>query len=249
MPYMLPVCPPLALLIANRFTAAIEKAPERTRRASLASAFLLAIAGLAFILFAYASPVQALFTKLLPPELSGFLRFYRPFSPFSLPAIAGILLLFQGLAIAILNIRKGRTTGLSLVITAVSALTLLYSGRAVYEKAYAPGASSKSFASTINRLIRDGDKVAALGYEQGINFYTGKRVILVLDRGELDFGSRQGDQSGWFMEPQQFMALWLSDQRIFCTSDSLVLNLFPLIFKESQIIARRGSRVLLLNRP
>ncbi len=248
-PYMLPVCPPLAILVASRFSSAIEKDPDRIRKSSLMASGLLVIMGALFLLFAFLPVFQAKASQFLPIQISGFINFYRPFFGFSIVSVLGAALLLQGALLTAITIRTVQYPVVVILITALSGITLTFATRTVYEKAIAPGASSKSFAMVINREIRAGDQVAALGYEQGINFYTGKRVILVLDKGELDFGSRQGDHSAWFMDPHRFMSLWLSEQRIFCVSDNVVLKMFPLIFKESQIIARRGDRVLLLNRP
>ncbi len=83
-PYMLPVCPPIALLVASRFSAAIEKEPARTRKASLVTASLLVAAGLLFLLFSFMPPFQVRISQLLPPEISGLMRFYRSFAGLSL---------------------------------------------------------------------------------------------------------------------------------------------------------------------
>jgi len=40
-------------------------------------------------------------------------------------------------------------------------------------------------------------------YDQALNFYTGHRVVLVDQLGELDFGSHQGDQSLWFLQGKE----------------------------------------------
>lgn len=249
MPYMLPICPPLALMIANRFTAAVEKRPERTRKASMVTAFLLVSAGLLLTLFSSVASVKMRLSSVIPPDISEFMNSYRVFAGISLPAFSGSILLLLGLLILFLVFRRARATEVIIIATMFSGVVLTYTGRTVYENAYAPDASSKSFSLEINKRFRDGDRIAAIGYEQGINFYTGKRAIVVHDRGELDFGSRQGDNSSWFLEAPGFFQLWMSANRFFCISDRVILELFPAVFKESQVIARRGNRILLLNRP
>ena len=248
-PYMLPVCPPIALLIASRFSFIIDEKPEKIKTITITTGCLLLISGVLFLL-AFSLPVfQTQLVTLLPGGAFRFVTGYKPFLHLSLTSILGISLLLIGAFAVWLAFRAPRSIFVPLALIAASAIALTFGSRVIYEKSLAPAISSRSFAAEINRQLRDGDQIAAIGYDQGINFYTGRRVIVVFDKGELEFGSQQGDQTDWFMDPFRFMELWKSDGRFFCISDKAVLKHFPAIFTESQVLSRRGNKVLLLNRP
>ena len=40
-------------------------------------------------------------------------------------------------------------------------------------------------------------------------------MVVVGDLNELEFGSKQGDQSAWFIDPHQFRTLWDGDTPVF----------------------------------
>jgi hypothetical protein len=57
--------------------------------------------------------------------------------------------------------------------------------------------------------------VTSFGLLQGFTFYAERRVVVVGDRGETEFGSNQGDQSAWFMDIPRFLRLWDSPITVF----------------------------------
>jgi hypothetical protein len=88
-------------------------------------------------------------------------------------------------------------------------------------------------------------------YVQGIPLYTERRAIMVAGRGELDFGSRQGDQSAFFWpNDEQLVRAWASPTRLF-----LVINRSELEPLRSQLspppieIAAEDKKVVVVNRP
>ena len=88
-------------------------------------------------------------------------------------------------------------------------------------------------------------------YVQGIPLYTERRAIMVAGRGELDFGSRQGDQIAFFWpNDEQLVRAWASPTRLF-----LVINRSELEPLRSQLspppieIAAEDKKVVVVNRP
>lgn len=86
-------------------------------------------------------------------------------------------------------------------------------------------------------------------YVQGITFYAQRRVIMVGGRGELDFGSRQGDQREFFWDTDEpLLDAWRSGRHVF-----LVINrseLEPLrarLEPAPRQIAAHGKKVVIVN--
>ncbi len=75
--------------------------------------------------------------------------------------------------------------------------------------------SARDTARIIEKAREPGDLIVSYeDYDQGIPFYLKTRVVLVNWRGELEFGSRIGDQSDWFIDRDTFMNLWESGRHM-----------------------------------
>jgi len=88
-------------------------------------------------------------------------------------------------------------------------------------------------------------------YVQGLTFYGQRRTVMVGSWGELDFGSKQGDQSAFFWKTDaDLLRAWASDTRLF-----LVINRSELDPLRAQLhptprqIAACGKKVLVVNFP
>jgi len=86
-------------------------------------------------------------------------------------------------------------------------------------------------------------------YIQGVTFYGQRRTIMVGGRGELDFGSRQGDQRAFFWDTdEQLLEAWASGRRAF-----LIINRSELEAIRRQLhpvprqIAAHGKKVIVVN--
>ena len=92
--------------------------------------------------------------------------------------------------------------------------------------------------------------VASFGYEQALPFYARRRVVLVGGRNELEFGSRQGDQSAWFIEREQFDRLWAGPAPVFALISLNDLESFQkTIHPPLTLLGKEGRRALITNRP
>ena len=226
-PYILPVFPPLALLIGNWLAQGVS--PTSLRRHAAGTGLLLVL------LAAGALGYPLLCAKAQIGVADG--------------ALVGGLLLCQGIA-ALVAGRSGDPARLLVALAATAYLFALGAPPVVYARV-APDSSSKEFARVINE--RAGKEVAIAcysGYEQGIAFYTHRRVIVVGDPDELGFGRDQGGQAAWFLEKPAFARLWDSHAPLFSVIRVRDLpELKAAVKTPITIVASVGKRALISNRP
>ncbi|HUI26355.1 MAG TPA: glycosyltransferase family 39 protein [Candidatus Kryptonia bacterium] len=88
-------------------------------------------------------------------------------------------------------------------------------------------------------------------YIQGIPFYTQRRAVLVGGRGELAFGSEQGDQRDFFWrEDDRLVDAWASPKRLFLVINRSELEtLRPQLAPPPIEIAAEGKKVVVINHP
>jgi 4-amino-4-deoxy-L-arabinose transferase-like glycosyltransferase len=88
-------------------------------------------------------------------------------------------------------------------------------------------------------------------YVQGIPFYTQRRAVLACGRGELAFGSQQGDQSAFFWSDDvKLIDAWASPTRLFLVINRAELDgLRPQLPSPPIEIAAEGKKVVVVNHP
>ena len=80
----------------------------------------------------------------------------------------------------------------------------------------APTRSMKEISNVIIKEIGPDDTIVAYDEVlQGIPFYTGRRVMMVGNPGELKYGSQQPEGRGWFLTKKEFLPMWHSRSRNF----------------------------------
>jgi 4-amino-4-deoxy-L-arabinose transferase-like glycosyltransferase len=76
--------------------------------------------------------------------------------------------------------------------------------------------SAKPLALKVKELAASEDIVASFDYShQTLPFYAQRRIVVVEGRDELEFGSKQGDQSAWFVDYPGFDEIWSGDKKVF----------------------------------
>jgi hypothetical protein len=83
---------------------------------------------------------------------------------------------------------------------------------------------------------------------QAVSWYTGRRVLVTGDRDELDFGSRQGDQTAWFPDQQALLKLWGEGHVLLFLKKGELEALQPLLQPAPVIKGEAGRRLLISNR-
>ncbi len=161
---------------------------------------------------------------------------------------AGILAVASCTALALMRSRTPSVArlqaGFATMLAGTLALQLVaISGRGVT-------AQYRPLGLVLRRQARPEDQIVVyIHYVQGVTFYSQRRTIMVRGRGELDFGSRQGDQAAFFWESDaQLLDAWRSGRRIF-----LVINRSELEPLRTQLqpaprqLAAHGKKVIVVN--
>ena len=226
-PYILPVFPPLALLMGKWF--AETGSGRSVSRPAFATGAVLALLGSAALLFPHFSG------KAEIGALDG--------------AVVGGLLICQGAA-AIAAGRTGEPARLLVWLAGAACLFAALAPPLIYDRV-AKDKSAKELARVINEQAGKDARIVCYGnYEQGIAFYTHRRVLLAGDPDELEFGSQQGNNAAWFMDKGAFIGLLEAPGTLFAV---LKRRDLPLVQKLSavpvQVLAAAGDRVLVTNRP
>ena len=227
-PYILPVYPALALLLGSTFAAAFERGDARLRL----PAMVLSVAGIILGAGSMAYPHLAKAPRI---TATGGI-------------ILGALLLSMG-AVALTTSFRNKAAPLFVGLAITALLLGIFAPPVIYAR-IAQQKSSRELALLIKKKAGKDAVVAAFGYEQGLPYYAQRRVLLVGGRNELEFGSRCGDQSAWFIERNQFDRIWSGPAQVFALIPLKELESFH---KSSQppltLLGKAGRRALITNRP
>ncbi len=227
-PYILPVFPAVALLVGEFFARVADRRDPFPVLPTAVAGAVLTIGGAGGILF----PHLARNPKL--SVLAG--------------AVMGSLLLAQGIA-AFVGLRR-RNTAMLLVSFGLFSYLLGMFGPPFILGRTAERKSFRELGLLVKEKATPETAVASFQlYQQGFSYYAGRRIIIVGDRGELDFGSRQGDQSSWFMDEQGFARLWDSGRPVIALirEDALPV-LAKLTATPPRELGRKGKILLIANR-
>lgn len=225
LPYILPMFPPLAILIARYFAAAWDT----NRRWAVRPAYLI-VAG-AFVVLAAAGGTapQHYFERYSgwPNETSGdegtivaaplkesrelsLLRIY-------LYAQTGILL-FGTAATLIVNKRRGFRGGfLSLTLTWILFLLVLNSSLPLLDQRR----SVKALATVLRSKLKPGDQVAAYyAYYQDLPVYLQRPIAIVGWNGALEFDVRADEHvSSWMLDESAWWERWNRPGTVYMLTD------------------------------
>lgn len=206
-PYILPLFPPLALLLGKTFSDLMEREQEQFFLPEIwvLGPFLIVLPAAALIYPHLPDIAPALIRLGLVASGSSILTKQPILSPMG-GVVAACLVLFMGAVTRLAHRRKDILMlfiGLCFGSYLLETISLqLFMENIEFKK------SSKELALLAAESLADTDSLVSFGYEQSLPFYTGRRVVVVGGMGELDFGSRQGDHSAWFIDEPAFMRLW-----------------------------------------
>ncbi|MBJ6728009.1 glycosyltransferase family 39 protein [Geomesophilobacter sediminis] len=228
-PYILPVYPALALLVGATLAETIEKHSDRLQKPG-------AILGLTNLIIAVG--------VALYPVLAKSPRITEPGA-----ILLGGLFAAQGLS-ALIASRHPEPSRL-FVILLLSAYVLGIAGPPVIYDAIGKRKLIRDLALMVNETAEPGAVVASVGYQQELPLYTKRRVVVVGDEGELEFGRKQGNNGSWFLGTQQFQSLWRESERQILAvvpRDNLEgwnKSLVP----APRVLAMQGKQALITNQP
>jgi len=89
--------------------------------------------------------------------------------------------------------------------------------------------------------------LAQIGPNQGMNFYTRKRLMTLFILDELTFGSQQGDQKAWFPNLIEFMNIWKSDQHVLLVLPRSDMRNFATVMNTTPVLVQETSKLALIS--
>ena len=226
-PYILPVFPPLALLMGRAFAKAFDGDFRPLKVTGRLLGVGLVIAGAGLSIYPYLAR---------QPEIGK-----------TAGIVIGILLLGEGIAGLINSHRQDALNlfaGLCIFSYIIGIIGPPFIMTGIAEKK-----SLRQLGLIVREQARPDDVVASFGLQQGLSFYAKRRVVVVGDRNELDFGSRQGDQSAWFIDSNRFVSLWNSQVTVFATlRETELAPILGMLRTPVRTVGRQGKRILITNR-
>jgi 4-amino-4-deoxy-L-arabinose transferase-like glycosyltransferase len=224
-PYILPVFPPLALLMGKWFVEVKGGLP--VRRCALATGMLLLIVGGGIVAYPRVAHPAAIGTTAC--------------------TIIGSILVGQAL-LCMLAARTGDAVRVFSTL-ALTACIFIVAGPPVAYDDLEAGHSARELAKAIDQNAGKDAKIVCFdGYEQGIPFYTHRRVVVAGDRDELEFGSMQGDHSAWFVDKAAFLRMWDTPQPLLAVLRKRDLPVVQILCRtRPDVVATAGDRVLITN--
>jgi len=225
--YVLPIFCPLAILTARFFERVLEENQHRVLIRGCVA--LLVLAAVTALGGAVAGTVldQSEVGMIIPRAYAG----------------ACVIALTAGAALILVQ-RRSPQAGLAVLVLGMLVLEVVaISGRNM-------AAHYRRLGVTIHQQARPQDLVILYNhYVQGVTFYARRRTVVVGGHGELDFGSRQGDQSAYFWERDgRLLQAWRSPRHVFLVINRLELEpLLPRLQPAPRQIAAQGKKVLVVN--
>jgi len=226
-PYILPLFPPLALLMGRTFVRQLTDVERLMRIQGHVVAVILVVLGAGICIY---------------PHVGG----WEGISPLA-GLLIGSILLVQGVA-SFAAIHRGNLMALFVTLCLCSYLLEIAGPRSIMDY-LALSRSSKELALLAKEKAGPEAVVASFGYEQGLAFYAKRRVLVVGPIGELEFGSKQGDQSAWFLNAVRFSKLWDGPAPVFFILEPKQIDWFrPLMKTPIRELGSTGDKVLVTNR-
>lgn len=227
-PYLLPMFPPLAILMANYFSKIWEQ--KFQRGITIGFTIILILSIIATIVLA-----NIHYFIISPNPQKTKITFY----------IISLLIMFS----TIYSYLKYRRHGLpkafiTLFITISLVFISLYYGAQQLDLK-----SIKPLATKLIPLLKPNDEVASYEtYYQDLPFYLQRRITVVNWHGELSFGMQHQDTSQLMIDEQTFWKRWDSKRRIFMITSEKIYNLLSKDpNKKMYLIAKSGTNILVSN--
>jgi 4-amino-4-deoxy-L-arabinose transferase-like glycosyltransferase len=250
-PYILPVFPPLALLTGKRLADNwhVRNKPEYSL-AQNSLITLLLITGVSLAIIPLISWLPALLHKSgqTGREFALILTGPTPVITLQQTIPPGFLLICTGLLL-FYSLRI-RSTVMLVVLLCCFGILLELMLPWGFSRYGAERLSARSLAKATLQYAETDTLLAQSGPRQGMNFYTGKRLVTIGNADELTFGSTQGSQQGWFLTQDQFFPLWDSPRHVMIVIPRHEAALYsdPNRGITPRTLADNGSLLLISNR-
>ena len=234
-PYILPILPPLALLVARYLAQHWEAPTSASLRAGtwalLALGFMLALA--------------LVFVPESTPDRPRVAEYAAVFGGYAW-VILGSLLATALVPFGVGFLRRPLWTVVALALTAAVFLGVVDRGFGYLDHKR----SVKELALILKSRLQPGDEVMTYReYYQDLPVYLERRITVVDWKGELRFGTEVEDVSGWMIDEAAFRRRWDGPRRAYLLTGR---GNYDKLRAEGrgrfQLIAQTGSNVLVTNR-
>lgn len=232
-PYILPMFPPLAIL-AGRYFAMIWNEPGSMGFRT--GCWLVAIVA---VIIAAGSLLIAPYFLESSPSASKLVPFRY--------ALGSLLVFGSWATLWLGRLRAPRRAFYSLALTSLLMLVVVDSSLPIFDRRR----SVKDLAMVLQSRLKPEDEVANYQiYYQDLPVYLQRRITLVNWRGELDFGSRVEDVSGWIIDGAAFWRRWNGPNTVYViASRKHYQALRAQAGERISLLAQTERDVLLSNRP
>ncbi|WP_224982730.1 phospholipid carrier-dependent glycosyltransferase [Geomonas agri] len=184
--YILPVYPALAILIAGVFDRAFNGDFLPLRRPAIVFCGALCVLGCGGMLYP--------------------LVMHRPLvSPVG-GLVIGSIFVIQG-AVGLAAVKRRDPRQLFVGLLAGSILLFLAAPHIVFPL-FVERKSYREPGEIVKKLAGPDAVLVSQGLRQGLSFYAQRRCVIFDGQGEIEFGSKIGDQSAWFLNRDGFRTLW-----------------------------------------
>lgn len=197
-PYLLPLCPPLAIILGIYFNVVWDKPVAGLKNGFKAVAVINIILGIAIII---GINTAVNFTSEVYPTKDFYL--------------AAFIILASGFVIFHFYRKTGTQAGFIAIVVSMSLFLLSINPFFAENNQHR---SIKPLIMVLNEKAKPGDEIMSFGdYYQDLPFYTQKIITIVNANysGELDFGIKHMDASKWVIPVNEFWQRWYGDKRVF----------------------------------
>jgi 4-amino-4-deoxy-L-arabinose transferase-like glycosyltransferase len=247
-PYILPVFPPLAILIGHRIDQLSAGRGRELKGAALALGLVLLVLGAVGLAYTQLPQLIPLLKSLRPGWADFMQQFVRPVPVVSTTAgiVLGGLFLFQGIG----TLKSaGRNPLRMFVVLCIGSFLLEILVPRLMMGELLRSESPRELALKAVELAGPETRMVTISPMQAVSWYARRRVLVASERDELDFGSRQGDQSAWFPDPPALQALWVSKTHVLMFLSKKDLEYLRPMLKPAPVIkGENGQRLLISNR-
>jgi len=247
-PYILPIFPPLAILIANRFNSVFEGRGREIKLAVILLGGTLILLGAVALGYSELPQAVALITTLLPALAAPLKQFvtHAPTVSTAAGVTIGLLFLVQGI---FLLSPAGRNPARILVALCLGSFLLEILAPQLIMGSIAQTESPRDLALKARSIAGPDTSIVTSGPMQAVSWYTGRRVLVTGKPDELEFGSRQGDQKAWFPDREALLGMWNGQGHIlFILKKRELESLSPQLIPTATIVQESGRLVLISNR-
>jgi len=247
-PYILPVFPPLAILIAHRIKGELERRGRGLKPVTHVLGIVLVILGVVALGYVWVPLAATKLAETMPSQADSLRQFVRN-APSISPAaciVVSSLFLIQGM-VALTS--AGRKPGRVLMVFCLCSLLLEILAPRLIMGTIAQAESPRDLALKAMSLGGAETQIVTVNPMQAVSWYTGRRVLVTGKLDELEYGSTQGKQSAWFPNREELQELWRGKNQLLIILRKNDFNDFQAaLHPKPHIVMESGQRLLISNR-